>query len=138
MAYRDYILHNFWWKLLSLLLAALMWLTIETAFQKDKFLGETPVVTSSRRVFPSVPVTLLTSPSNTNDYTVDPLTVTVELSGAADQLSKVTERQLHVFVDLSDAGDERRFRRYIMTQAPGNLKVERPNQIMAMVERKAK
>ena len=34
-------------------------------------------------------------------------------------------------------GDERRFRRYITTQAPGNLKVERPNQMMAIVERKA-
>ncbi len=35
MSLRDIILHNFWWKLLSLLLAALTWLTIETAFQRD-------------------------------------------------------------------------------------------------------
>ncbi len=68
MAYRDYILHNFWWKLLSVLLASLTWLTIETAFQKDQNLRETPVVTSSRRIFPAVPVTLMTSAVNANQH----------------------------------------------------------------------
>jgi hypothetical protein len=69
---------------------------------------------------------------------VDPQTVMVELSGTAEQLAKVTERQLHVFVDVSDAGEEKRFRRYIQTQAPGNLRVERPTQAMAVVEREVK
>jgi YbbR domain-containing protein len=138
MAYRDYVLHNFWWKLLSVLLAALMWLTIETAFQKDKFLGETPVVTTSRRLFPAVPVTLMTSPLNTNEYTVEPQTVMVELSGDAAQLSKVTERQVHAFVDVSEAGEQRRFRLLVQVQAPSSLRVERPFQMMAVVERTTK
>ena len=73
MAFRDYILHNFWWKLLSLLLAALTWLTIETAFKKEETLRDTPVVTgSSSRSFPSVAVTLLSSAANTGRYTVTP------------------------------------------------------------------
>ena len=39
-----------------------MWLTIETAIQRDKSLVETPVVTTSSRQFPAVPITLLTAP----------------------------------------------------------------------------
>ena len=45
MAAPDYIFNNFWWKMLSLLLAALTWLTIQTAFQRDQDLRETPVIT---------------------------------------------------------------------------------------------
>src|ERR1700677_5013352 len=107
MAYRDYILHNFWWKLLSLLLAALTWLTIETAFKKEETLRETPVVTgTSSRSFPSVAVTLLSSAADTGRFTVTPQAVVVEVTGKQEDLEKIQVQDIKVFVDITDTDDE--------------------------------
>jgi hypothetical protein len=40
MASRNIVLDNFWWKLLSLLVAALAWFLIETEVQKKRTTGE--------------------------------------------------------------------------------------------------
>jgi YbbR domain-containing protein len=123
MAFPDYILHNFWWKLLSLLLAALTWLTIETAFQKDQNLRDSPVTTFSRRGFAAVPVTVLTSLRNTNEFKVDPVTVAVEVGGAFADLSKIQPQDIKAFVDVTEPAAEKQFRRSIQAQVPKDLKV---------------
>ncbi|MDB6022529.1 MAG: YbbR family protein [Pedosphaera sp.] len=135
MAAPDYILHNFWWKLLSLLLAALTWLTIQTALQRDETLRQTPVVGSFSRTFPAVPVTLLTSATNANRYLPDVQTVSVDISGPADQLQKLQEREIHAYIDVSDAGDEKQFRRPIQAQVPRDLKIDSLMPVNTKVER---
>lgn len=135
MAARDYILNNFWWKLLSLLLAALTWLTIKTAFERDQTLLETPVVTESKRSFPAIPITLMTSAYNTNLYRVDPPMAAVELGGTQAGLSKLQERDIHVYVDVSDAGDEKRFRRNIQVRVPETVEVTHLTPAYAAIER---
>jgi YbbR domain-containing protein len=135
MAARDYILNNFWWKLLSLLLAALTWLTIKTAFERDQNLRETPVVTESKRSFPAIPITLMTAASNLSGYRVEPATAAIELGGTLAQLSKLQERDIHVYVDVSDAGDEKRFRRPIQVRVPDNIEVTRQSPAYAAIER---
>jgi YbbR domain-containing protein len=137
MAARDYIVNNFWWKLLSLLLAALTWLTIKTAFERDQTLRETPVVTESRRSFPSIPVTLLTSAANPNVYRTEPKTIAVDLGGTLSGLSKLQERDIHVYVDVSDAGDEKSFRRSIQVRVPDEIEVLHYTPTHASVERVA-
>jgi hypothetical protein len=123
MAYRDYILHNFWWNLLSLLLAALTWLTIETAFKKEETLRETPVVTgTSSRSFPSVAVTLLSSAANTGRFTVTPQAVVVEVTGKQEDLEKIQVQDIKVFVDITDTDDEMKFRKTIQVQMPKDFK----------------
>jgi YbbR domain-containing protein len=133
---RKYIMDNFWWKLLSLLLAALTWLTIWTAFQKDQDLRESPVVTSASRSFPAIPITLMTSTLNQNQYHVDPTTIPVEVSGSTGELAKLQEREIRVFVDVTDAGEEKRLRRIIQLQVPEGLVVTNlAKSPYAMVER---
>src|SRR5271168_5083943 len=110
MALRDYVLNNFWWKLLSLLLAALTWLTIGTAARNEQKqqenLRESPVVTgSSSRSFPSVPLTLLTSASNSAHFTVTPATVLIVVSGKPEDLTKLQLRDIRALVDVTDADD---------------------------------
>ena len=123
MALRDYITHNFWWKLLSLLLAGLTWLTIETAFKKEETLRETPVVTgTSSRNFPSVAVTLLSSAANTGRYTVTPQAVTVEVSGKLEDLKKLQVQDIKAYVDITDTDDEMKFRKTIQVQMPKDFK----------------
>jgi hypothetical protein len=132
MAFRDYISHNFGWKLLSLLLAALTWLMIQTAFKKEQ---ESPVVTgASTKSFPMVPVTLLSAASNAGRFTVAPATVTVKVSGKQEDLERVQVQDIKAFVDVTETGDEVKFRKTIQVQAPKDLNAaaEPP---MANVER---
>jgi YbbR domain-containing protein len=135
MALRDIVVHNFWWKLLSLLLAALTWLTIETALRREQMLRQTPVIGSFSRTFPSIPITLLTASTNANHFRIDPSTVSVDVSGPADQLQKLQERDIHVYIDLSDVGDEKLVRRTIQAQVPKDLKVDNLNPANTTAER---
>lgn len=135
MALRDYIVYNFWWKLLSLLLAALTWLTIETAFKKDEAQRQSPVVTTSTRTFAAVPIILLMPTTNTNRFTVNPTTVSVEVSGTASELFSLQLQDIKAFVDVSDAGDQKQFRRPIQAQLPADLKVASLSHTNASVDR---
>jgi hypothetical protein len=123
MAFRDYILHNFWWKLLSLLLAALTWLTIQTDFKKEEQLRDTPVVTgASSRKFPSVPVTLLSSAVNAGRFTVTPVMVTVEVSGKLEDLERLQVQDIKAYVDVTETDDEMKFRKTIQVQMPKDFR----------------
>jgi YbbR domain-containing protein len=135
MKFRDLVLYNFWWKLLSLLVAVLMWLTIQTALRRDENLRAAPVVDSVTRSFSTVPITLLTSTKNLNHYHVSPPTVEVEISGAREDLAKLQEKDVHAFVNISEVGDEKQFRRPIEAQVPGDLKIEHVITNVATVER---
>ena len=135
MAFRDYIVHNFWWKLLSLLLAGLVWLTIETAFRKQESLEKSPVVSTNRRTFPMVPITLLTAPLNTNRFRTSPETVAVEIGGTTNDLQNLQPKEILAFVDVSDAGDEKQFRKPVQVQLPKDYSVVSITPTNASVER---
>ncbi|MDB6108923.1 MAG: YbbR family protein [Pedosphaera sp.] len=136
MAMRDLILHNFWWKLLSLLLAALTWFTIQTALQKDKNQSaQSPVVTVSTRTFPGVPITLMTAAASTNQFRLSPPVVAVEVSGKADDLEKLQVSQIAAFVDVTKIEDEKEVRKDIQVQVPKGFKVEGFKPLYTSVER---
>jgi YbbR domain-containing protein len=135
MSLRRLILDNFWWKLLSLLLAAFTWLTVNAGFQRDQGLRENPVETSSKRFFPSLPITLLTSPLNLNYFKVSPPTADVTVSGSEENLKKLQERDLHVYVDLTTVGDEKQFHGKVLTQCPSDVKVTLLSPSRVIIER---
>lgn len=135
MALRDYIVNHFWWKLLSLLLAALAWLTINALLLKEESLQSSPVVTTSTRPFAMVPVTLLTSPFNTNRFRTYPETVSVDIGGTEGDLKKLQPGQIQAFVNLTDAGDEKQFRKPIQIQVPREFTVKSLTPTNASVER---
>jgi YbbR domain-containing protein len=121
MASRNIILHNFGWKMLSLLLAALMWLYIATVSQRDERIAAASreVVTENRRPFYGIPITLLNSTANTNQYAVTPQMVSVEVEGEDRKaLDDLQARRVQAFVDVTDAEDEKQFRRPIQVSVP--------------------
>ncbi|HEX4646631.1 MAG TPA: CdaR family protein [Verrucomicrobiae bacterium] len=123
MAARDYILHNFWWKLFSLLLAALTWFTIQTVLERDQTLVQSPIITVSTREFPAVPIHLMATTHNTNRFRTIPPEVTVELSGGADMLKGLDVKEITAFVDVSEIGEEKLARRDVHVEPPRNLKI---------------
>ena len=135
MALRDYIVNQFWWKLLSLLLAALGWLTINTMLQKEESLQTSPVVTSSTRSFAMVPITLLTSSFSSNRFRTYPETVSVDIGGTAGDLQKLQPGQIQAFVNVTDAGEEKQFRKPIQIQVPRDFTIVSMTPTNASVER---
>jgi hypothetical protein len=123
MAARNNILNNFWWKLFSLLLAALTWLTIQTVLERDQTLVQSPITTVSSREFPLVSLHLMSSTFNTNRFRTIPPDVTVELSGSEDVLKGVDAKEITAFVEVADIGDEKLTRRDVHVVPPKNLKL---------------
>lgn len=123
MAARNNILNNFWWKLFSLLLAALTWITIQTVLERDQTLVQSPITTVSTREFTSVLVHLMAATYNTNRFRTIPPDVTVELSGSEDVLKGVEAKEITAFVEVTDIGDEKLTRRDVHVVAPRNLKL---------------
>jgi YbbR-like protein len=139
MASRNFILHNFGWKLLSLLLAGLAWLTIETNFQRDEIKKQdsriSPVITVSQRNFPAVPLALLTPAGGTNRFKVSPLTVSVELRGGAEDLSRLELADIEALVDVANVTDEMKVTRKIRVNVPRDFEVVSIDPRDAVVER---
>jgi YbbR domain-containing protein len=133
MAARDLVFNNFWWKLLSVLLAALAWITIDATLRKDS--EQTQVITSSHREFTPIPITLLTSPRNTNQFRINPALVSVDISGNADDLKKLQIDQIEAFVDATTIQDEKEVRKEIQVRTPPDVRVEKVEPAFADLER---
>ncbi len=126
MPSRNLILHNFGWKLLSLAVAALLWVIINIVLQKNEQerVAAREVETESRRPFYGIPITVLASPSNTNRFSITPDLVSVDV-GSKDSkaLDDLQARQVQAFVDVSDAEDEKQFRRPVQIHVPPDFVV---------------
>lgn len=116
---RKLILENIWWKLFSLVLATLVWLAINTSNERNKAEEKlSPVITVSTRTLPSVPITLMMAPGNTNQFHLNPSTIAVEVSGGPDALEKLQADQINAFVDVTHIEEEKEVSKDIQVQAP--------------------
>jgi hypothetical protein len=131
---RNLILNNFWWKLLSLILGTLVWLVVNGSLEKSEY-AQTPVVTVSTRSFPTVPITLMTSVNNTNQFRLNPDFVSVEVSGKPEELEKLLTEQITAFVDVTKTPDEKEVRRDIEVQVPRGFKIESFKPAVTVIER---
>jgi YbbR domain-containing protein len=135
MAYRDYIVHNFRWKLFSLMLGALTWLTINASHPRNRSAQDSPVLITSTRTLLEVPVGLMTGPENTNHYQLTPAKVEIEIRGTAAELQKLSLRDVRAFVDITDSDDDARLHKSIQVRVPDEFRVITVNPAHANVER---
>jgi len=96
---------------------------------------DSPVETTSKRTFMSIPVSLMTSTTNPFRYRVDPPSVEVDITGPPDALRKLKDRELHIYVDLGAVGDEKQFRRPLQWQCPKGMEISSISQSQVIVER---
>lgn len=101
MGWRAYILNNFWWKLLSVLLATLIWLTIHSIVEVDARMGQLAGATDQD--FANLPITVMTSAADLRGFQIVPSTATVTLRGEDEALKRVAPRNIQVYVNLTEA-----------------------------------
>jgi YbbR domain-containing protein len=103
MNFRDLILHNFWWKLLSLTLAALTWSIIhfDTNFKDVQI---TPASESPTLELPAVEIGVRTRPDDTNTYIFWPRTAHMVLTAKEEVLEEIRDSaagKVDAYLDLA-------------------------------------
>jgi YbbR domain-containing protein len=118
MALRDYVFEKFGWKAISLVIASLIWMAIDSNNQTGQRSARNMVVpTLTLRL----QIALLTAARDARHYQVSPATVEVTLGGSAAALERLGESDVGVFIDLRDAGDAKRLRRKVHVYPPSGL-----------------
>jgi|KBSMisStaDraftv2_1062788.scaffolds.fasta_scaffold906499_2 YbbR domain-containing protein len=101
---RGLFFTDVWLKLFSLTLAFLIWVAVTFAIQQNKATFPTgAALPASERVFPKVPVTIMSSAEDVRAFTVEPKEIEVTVQGMANTLQSLKPTDIHVTVDLSDA-----------------------------------
>jgi YbbR domain-containing protein len=111
----DWMTKDFWWKLFSLVLAVVIWLTVYK-------IREEPVVPASVAGVPltygSLPVLVVSAASDVRDFRVLPGTVAVKVSGPAEVMAVLQANQIHPVVDLTDIASARNLKRRVEISMP--------------------
>lgn len=108
--------HNAGWKLVALLVASLIWITLNPGAPRR------PDAPSSRR-FPQMPVAILTAAAGGSAFRVEPATVDVTLHGDEESLAHVRPADIQVYVNLTTMADIREPRRRVQAIAPTGMTV---------------
>ncbi|MBI3848947.1 MAG: hypothetical protein HY298_01465 [Verrucomicrobia bacterium] len=121
MSLRDYIQNNHWWKLVSLLLATLTWFTIHTALNRDQKLQDSPISTVKTRVFPAMPITIMTAASDARGFKISPEQVLVKVIGKEEKLATLLPQEIGVFVNLTRNQSAIRLRKDVQVRVPDGV-----------------
>ena len=133
MSLREFILNNFTWKLASVAMAILIWITINSNTQ-DSFTW-IEIHGSNDAVSRRLPVTVITTASDMRGFVITPSHVEVTLRGKPAVLNNLNLSDVQVFVNLTDVKDLKSFRRKVIAHTPPNVLVVKLDPEEVAVER---
>ena len=127
MPWREVIMHNLAWKLLSLLLAVVIYAMIESGVQEQFNPGP-------RRVLSALPVRTLSSAAEVRAVLLEPDQVEVTLSGPT-ALEQLRPDDVDVYVNLAGAtnGAAQPLRVHVHAPAGTSLVSVKPAEVMVRV-----
>ena len=123
MALRDIVTKDFGWKLLSLALAAGIWVTVKTISSEIPTTGVNPLAESKTRTFANLPVIVMSAAAAPREFKVKPEAVDVTVRGSPDIVDGLAEKEIHVTVDLTDIESARDLRKRVDVSAPPGVTV---------------
>lgn len=113
---RDLLLRNFQVKLLSLVAATFIWFTVR--------LANPPEVALVERDFPGLPITVMLGLDETFRYKIEPWTAQVRLRGDPATFQNLREKQIEVFVNLTDTEKQTKgLRKRVQVYLPEGLRL---------------
>lgn len=121
---REIVTKDFAWKLFSLALAVVIWLTVQTS-RTERSVDWRPLSGMNTRTFGSLPVRLVSAAGDVRDFKVNPKIVQVIVGGRSDVLNALQEKEVRVTVDLThaDAAADQR-QRVNVALPPGLVVIE--------------
>jgi hypothetical protein len=110
----EILMRNYSWKLLSLGLAVVIWITVKTqSSERDQ----------SEKMFLDIPVQIVSGTADPRAFQIHPTVVRVTVRGRSGPLARLNERQIHAFVDVSSADYTRSFRGVVQVATPNGFTV---------------
>lgn len=94
---RDLLIRDLGWKLFSLLLAVMIWLTVHRILEERS--------TGSPVIYSGVPVLIVAAAADVHFYHVSPALVDVTVSGTPEAMAMLQTNQIHAVVDLAGLPD---------------------------------
>ena len=110
---RNLLLEDFWLKLFSLALAALIWFTVTFVSQKE--------VRTDTRVFLSLPVSVLSSADDVRNFKVNPDEVEVTVQGDVENLQNLQSKDIRAMVDLTGVAAAHELRKRVEVSVPAGV-----------------
>jgi YbbR domain-containing protein len=125
---RNICFKDFWLKLFSLALAVLTWLTINFAVQREAMpTGPMGLGVPAQKVFPRLPVVIMSSAEDVRSLSVHPKEVEVTVQGDSRTLAKLQPKDIHVIVDLTGIQAAHDLRKRIEVSTPAGMAHVRVN-----------
>lgn len=112
---RNILFRNFGWKLLSLALAIVIWLTIKALSTEQQ----------TERMFINLDIQIVSGTADVRTFRVEPTTVKVTVKGRPGAVSRLAEREIRVFADLTTADITQSFRQHLDIAVPNGITVVR-------------
>ena len=113
---REFIVKDFGWKLLSLALAVAIWLTV-------KGFSSNNITQDKERTFTSLSAQIVSGTTDARTFRITPEVVQVTVKGLPDAIKALTEREIHVYVDVSNADPTRNFRKRVEVSTPTSITI---------------
>lgn len=124
MSVPHYVLNNLGWKMMSLLAATLIWLTIHSSVQGNfKPVGNTspPETIVTNRL--TLPIIVATAATEVRAFQIHPHTVEVALSGDDDVVLKLKPADVDAFVNLIDVTGAKQLRKKVQIRTPPGVSI---------------
>ncbi|HEX5220415.1 MAG TPA: CdaR family protein [Verrucomicrobiae bacterium] len=114
--FRDLILKNLGWKILSLGLAVAIWWGIRPSIDDDG---------ASVRTFSEIPIQIVSSTTDVRAFRVDPEKVSITVQGPSQMINVLTYREIRAFVDVTSADTSQNFNRPLRIATPPGITLMR-------------
>jgi hypothetical protein len=119
---QELVLKDFWLKLFSLALAALIWFTVNIAIKNDiSPVASLSLAPTEQQILRDLPISVLTPAQESRGFTVTPRTADVTVQGDALNLKNLRKQDVRVLVDLSDGSTVHDSRRRVEVSTPSGI-----------------
>jgi YbbR domain-containing protein len=140
MAYREIFTRDLGWKIFSVSLAVVLWLTVH-AISEDRSRrsgGTTGLVTQT---YENVPVLVVSAAADVREFKVQPEVVSVTVTARQEIMSGIAQRDIEARVDLTDMKDfatARSLRKRVIISLPAGVTLNRavPSDVDVLVPAK--
>lgn len=124
MRFRDLILHNLWWKLISLSLAVLVWFGARLIMNRGIQPARNPLEMDGYRHFDAVPVRVLhPAGSDQPPLAISPGAVSLQVQGGLRTIERLVLPDVLVYVDGSQSSPTGRVDERVEVRLPPGVKL---------------
>jgi YbbR domain-containing protein len=122
MTLRDLVLHNFWMKFLSVILATVIWFSIRFWDQAELNLPQSPFNQLVQRDY-RVPVQILTQPGDARVFKATPEKIVVITTGEDAVLRNYSWKNFRAYVDMTEIHANEPTTQEVKVHSPAGLTV---------------